>query len=160
MRFAPTTMRIAAVCLASTPAVLAAQLPPPPPPGSPNYVQLLEDSYNNRSMKDYGALFAENVTVYVDGKIVAKDREAFLQRVQSEFDRNLHIHSMSWAQGSQVLVMDQVMGCIPLKPSPGAVYHPCYEARATRYDLGDDHKIVAVHMLQADRAWNMHLSVE
>ena len=156
MRCADATFKIAAMCFALAPTVLSAQLPPPPPPGFPNYVQLLQDSYNNRSLKDYSALFDENVKTYVDGKIVSTDRDSLLKRVKSEFDNNQYVQSMSWAQGSQIIVMDQVTGCIPKKPNAGAVYHPCYKARAVRYDLGDNNKITAVHVLEANRAWNMH----
>ena len=92
----------------------------------------------------------------MDGKIVSTDRDSLLKRVKSEFDNNQYVQSMSWAQGSQIIVMDQVTGCIPKKPNAGAVYHPCYKARAVRYDLGDNNKITAVHVLEANRAWNMH----
>lgn len=141
-------------------ALSAAQLPPPPPPGFPHYVQDLQRAFNDRSLDAYARLFDAKVQVFVDGTLVASDRAAYLKRIRSEFARNLVIRSMSWAQGSQILVMDQVIGCIPLKQVHGVYAHPCYQARAVRYDLGNDHKIAAVHILTAENAWNMHPSDE
>lgn len=142
--------------LAVVPTASNAQPPPPPPPGFPDYVRLLSDAYNRRDSAAYGELFQEEVTVYVDGTLVASTRTEYLARIQSEFDANMHTRPLSWAQGSQIMVMEEVTGCIPVNPRPSVVYHGCTQARAVRYDLSGGHKIGAVHILRADRAWNIH----
>ena len=149
------------ICLLSlivmlVPATSIAQPPPPPPPGMPDYHTLLQNSYNERRLDAYGDLFAVAVHVYAEGKLVAESRSELLARIKAEFDRNLHLSLLSWAQGNQLLIMEEVMGCIPANPSPNVVYHGCPGARAVRYDLGNDGKIIAVHILDAERAWNMH----
>lgn len=133
-----------------------AQPAPPPPPGFPDYVHVLDDAYNARNIPAYGDLFREDVRVFVDGSLVASGRASYLQRAQSEFRRNLHVSTFSWAQGSQILAMQAVSGCIPVRPDPNTVYHGCHWVIAVRYDLSDDHKIASVHILEAERAWNMH----
>ena len=134
----------------------AAQPAPPPPPGFPDYVRLLDDAYNNHDIVAYGDLFRPDVKVFIDGSLVAPDRRSYLTRIQAEFRRNLHVSTMSWAQGSQLLVLQEISGCIPEQPDPRTVYHGCGWAIAVRYDLADDHKIASVHILEAERTWNMH----
>ena len=143
--------------LAILPAALVAQPMPLPPPGFPDYVNLLSRAYNDRDLKAYGDLFREDVKVYSDGVPIASDRAAFLVRIESEFQRNLRVRPLSWAQGSQILVMEEIDGCVPSQPDPHTVYHVCSEARSIRYGLADDYRIKDVHILEADRAWNMHV---
>ncbi|WP_267393941.1 MULTISPECIES: hypothetical protein [unclassified Sphingomonas] len=135
---------------------VSAQLPPPPPPGFPDYVHLLDDAYNKQDIIAYGNLFREDVRVFVDGLLVASGRPLYLERIKAEFKRNLYVSTLSWAQGSQILTMQSVRGCIPEHPDPNTVYHGCGWAVAVRYDLAGDHKIAAVHILEAEQAWNIH----
>lgn len=111
---------------------------------------------NKRDIAAYGNMFREDVKVFVDGALVASGRPLYLDRIKTEFKRNLYVSTLSWAQGSQILVMQAVRGCIPEQPEPHTVYHGCGWAIAVRYDLADDHKISEVHILEAERAWNMH----
>jgi hypothetical protein len=136
----------------------AAQPAPPPPPGFPDYVSLLDDAYNRRDIVAYENLFQPDVKVFLDGALIASDRPAFLDRVKAEFARNLHISTMAWAQGSQILALQAVQGCIPDRPAPNTVYHGCGWSIAVRYDLAANHKIESVHILEAQRTWNMHPS--
>ena len=147
---------LASTILFVFPAVLLAQPPPPPPPGFPDYVHLLDEAYNSRDLKAYANLFRQDVHVYVQGKLVASSRNELIARVRSEFEGNLHLRTLSWAQGGQILTMEEVIGCIPVQPDPNTVYHGCYKARAVRYDLADNHQIEAVYILEANNAWNMH----
>ncbi|WP_158914456.1 hypothetical protein [Caulobacter sp. S45] len=133
---------------------------PPPPPGFPAYVKLLDDAYNGRHLQAYGEIFRPDVKVYLADTLVSPDRASFLARIQKEFDSNIYLRTLSWAQGSQILVMEEMSGCIPVHPNPRTVYHGCHAARSIRYDLADDHKIEAVHILEADRAWNAHVGGE
>ena len=133
-----------------------AQPPPPPPPNFPDFVRLLNDAYNSRNLAAYGRLFHQNVKVYVDGKLIAANRDELLARIKSEFDQSLHVRTLSWAQGSQILAMDEVWGCVPDRIDPKVFYHACPEARAVRYDIADDKKIDVVSILEAKQAWNVH----
>jgi hypothetical protein len=142
--------------LAATSGKLLAQPAPPPPPGMPAYVTLLEEAFNGRKLDAYAALFQQDVKVYRNGVLIAADQKSFRDLIRTEFDRNLHVTHLSWAQGNQILVMEQVQGCIPTNINPGVSYHPCYSARAIRYDLANDRLISAVHILDADSAWNIH----
>ena len=126
----------------------------------PDYIGLLERSFNERDIAAYASLFTENVTVFVDGSLVASDRASYMKIIQAEFDQNIHISTLSWAQGSQLLVMQMVSGCIPLHPNPGTIYHGCQWAIAARYDLASDGKMASVHILDARQAWNMHATGE
>lgn len=136
--------------------VALAQPAPPPPPGFPEYVRLLDEFYNKRDISAYGSLFREDVKVFVDGSLVASDRALYLKRIQSEFLRNLTVSTLSWAQGSEILAMQSVNGCVPVRPDPLTIYHGCHWALAVRYDLANDHKIASVHILEAQGAWNIH----
>ena len=145
------------VCAALWPFHVAlAQPAPPPPPGFPEYVHLLDEFYNKRDISAYANLFREDVKVFVDGSQVASSRVQYLKRIKAEFERNLTVYTLSWAQGSEILAMQSVNGCVPVQPDPHTVYHGCHWALAVRYDLADDKKIASVHILEAERAWNMH----
>lgn len=133
-----------------------AQPAPPPPPGFRHYVHLLDNSYNKRDIEAYGSLFQDQVRVFVDGSLVASGRASYLIRIRAEFARNLHVSTTSWAQGSQILAMQVVSGCIPEHPDPNTLHHGCGWAMAVRYDLADDGKIASVHILEANQTWNMH----
>ena len=133
-----------------------AQPAPPPPPGFPEYVRLLDEFYNKRDISAYGNLFREDVKVFVDGSLVASGKISYLKRIQAEFRRNLTVSTLSWAQGSEILAMQSVHGCVPVWPDPHTNYHGCQWALAVRYDLADDHKIASVHILEAEGAWNIH----
>ena len=136
--------------------VAVPQPAPPPPPGFPENVRLLDEFYNKRDIAAFGNLFRDDVKVFVDGSLVADGRVIYLKRIEAEFQRNLTISTLSWAQGSEILAMQSVNGCVPVRPDPRTLYHGCHWAFAVRYDLADDNKIASVHILEAERAWNMH----
>lgn len=133
-----------------------AQLPPPPPPNFPDYVHLLESAYNSHDVGAYGKLFAPDLKVFKDGSLVASDLAAYLSQIKGEFKRNLHMSVHSWAQGSQLLMFQEMNGCISEASTPQIGGHSCTWSMAVRYDLGNDHKIVSVHILEADGTWNIH----
>jgi len=143
--------------LAASASSSGAQPPPPPPPNFPEFVSLLDNAYNSRNLAAYGSLFHTDVKVYVDGKLVASDRAGLLALIQSEFDQQLHVRTLAWAQGTQILAMENVFGCIPDHIDPHVFYHACPEARAVRYDIASDMKIEGVSILRAHSAWNMHV---
>lgn len=163
MRRARWIMAFALSLLMLSTSSLQAQPPAPNPPGFPEFVKLLDDAYTARNLKAYGDLFREDVKVYVDGTLVATDREGLLARIQSEFDQQLRVQTTAWAQGGgQILVLEAVIGCLPDHIDPKVAYHPCPEARAVRYDIEGGWqtkvwKIKSVTILRADEAHFFHV---
>jgi hypothetical protein len=156
MRAAHLALAVAGYAAMFPPHPVAAQPAPPPPPGFPDYVRLLDDAYNMRDIAAFGDLFQPDVKVFQDGSLIAADLPSYLKIIKSEFESNLHLLTVSWAQGSQIMVMRKVTGCIPDRPQPNIVHHGCQWTVAVRYDLDEHHKIASVHILTAERAWNMH----
>jgi hypothetical protein len=134
-------------------ATSAAASPPPPPPAFVDEVarQLLLTP-TRASFERYTRLFADDLTVAIDGKRIASNKADWLALERSRLgktDRKI----FGYAEGSNnILVFDRFDDrsdehC----PTGGTcVFDPRYHSRAVQYQLGSDHLIHAIRIVESD----------
>jgi len=140
---------MAGVALASS----AAASPPPPPPGFiDDMTKQLLPTQTAATIDDYARLLADNLTVTIDGKTVADSKEqwvAIVRKRLGKVDRTVD----AYAEGrDSILVFDDFDDksdehCPKLG---GCVFDPRYRARAVKYQVGADHLIHDIRIVQTD----------
>lgn len=134
----------------ATPALAA---PPPPPPVFIDQIaQQLLPTPSEANFDHYAALLAGNLKVFVNGDAVASGKPAWLaierQRL-GKVDRFVY----GFAEGrDNVLIMDRFDDRSDEHCPPGdkCIFDPRWHARAVRYDIGADHLIHDIRILDTD----------
>ena len=125
---------------------------PPPPPRA--FIDDIAKQLVGTAARfdDYARLLADDLTVTLNGKTVASNRAQWLaierDRV-GKVDRRVY----GYAEGrDDILVIDGVDDRSDERCPQGrtCVFDPRYRARAVQYQLGSDHLIHAIRIVQSD----------
>jgi hypothetical protein len=126
--------------------------PPPPPAFIDGIARQLVATPSSGNFDGYAALLGSDLEVTLNGKRVASGKPAWLaierQRL-GKVDRFVY----GYAEGrDNVLIMDRFddRSDEHCPSGSGCVFDPRWHARAVRYDIGADHLIHAIHILDTD----------
>jgi hypothetical protein len=139
--------------IAMTGASVASAAPPPPPPAFMDLIaKQLVPTQTVASFDRYAAFLANDLKVTVDGREIAANKSAWLAIERNRLgkvDRLVY----GFAEGSdKLLVLDRFDDrsdehC----PTEGAcVFDSRYHVRATQYQIGPDHLVHAIRILESD----------
>ena len=136
----------------SRPTIALAAPPPPPPELIDQIAQQLVPTPSSDNFVRYAALLADDLKVSINGIEVASNKPAWLaiQRKRlGKVDRFVY----GYAEGrDNILVMDRFNDRSDEHCPPGesCVFDPRWHARALRYEIGADHLVHAIRILQTD----------
>lgn len=140
---------MAGVALASS----AVASPPPPPPSFIDEIaRRLLPTQTPATIDDYARLLADNLTVTIDGKTVADTKQQWLGMVRQRLgrvDRTVE----AYAEGrDSILVFDDFDDKSDEHCPAGrtCIFDPRYHARAVKYQVGADHLIHDIRIVQTD----------
>lgn len=127
--------------------------PPPPPPSFVDEVakQLLL-TQTPASFPAYARLMANDLTVTLDGKRIAASKAEWLAVERSRLG-NIDRSVYGYAEGrDDILVFDRFDDRSDESCPQGhtCVFDPRYHARAVQYQLGPDHLVHAIRIVQSD----------
>ena len=135
-------------CSSST----VASPPPPPPAFLDDIAKQLSVTQTPASFGSYARLFADDLTVTLDGHIIAASKADWLASERSRLgkvDRSVY----GYAEGrDNILIFDRYDDRSDEHCPPGheCVFDPRYHARAVKYQLGPDQLVHAITIVQSD----------
>lgn len=131
----------------------AAASPPPPPPAFMDSVaKQLMQTQTPASFDRYADLLADDLTVTLDGKMIAANKGDWLAIERSrigKIDRSVY----GYAEGrDNLLVFDRFDDRSDEHCAQGGacVFDPRYHARAIQYQFGQDNLVHAIRIVQSD----------
>jgi hypothetical protein len=129
---------------------VAASPPPPPPEFIDEIAKQMVATPSVDSFDSYAGLFANNLVVTLDGKRVATTKAGWLglERLHlGKVDRRV----VGYAEGRDtILVKDQYDDRSDAHcPESSCVFDPRYSMRAVQYQIGPDHLVHAIRILQS-----------
>lgn len=150
---ADRAFRILTFAAAASLATASYAAPPPPPPAFVDAIaQQLIATPSAASFDQYAALFAGDLKVTLNGHQVASSKPAWLaierQRL-GKVDRFVY----GFAEGrDNILIMDRFDDRSDEHCWSGSrcLFDPRWHARAVRYDIGADHLVHAIRILDTD----------
>ena len=138
--------------LGSFPTLALAAPPPPPPAFIDQIAQQLVPTLSLDNFDRYAALLADDLKVSINGSEVASSKRAWLaiqrQRL-GKVDRSVY----GYAEGrDNILIMDRFNDRSDEHCPPGdsCIFDPRWHARALRYEIGADHLVHAIRILETD----------
>ena len=134
--------------LLSVPAISS---PPPPPPSYvTDLAKRVVPTQTEATFNDYAATFADDLTVSIDGASVASSRAAWIAKERhrlGKVDRRV----LGYVEGyNSILVIDRYDDRSDLPTSPTMLFDPRYITRAVQYQVGDDHLIHVIRIVQTE----------
>lgn len=133
--------------VASLPA--SASIPPPPPDYIMAMAKVMAPTLTPASFEPYTKLLADDLTVSVDGKPVAANKAAWLAVERSRLgkvDRTMLAHVEGY---DTLLVIDRYDDRSDLPDNPKMLFDPRYVIRAVQYQVGDDHLVHTIRIVQS-----------
>jgi hypothetical protein len=131
----------------------SASPPPPPPEFVGKAAAILIEDVKAGGFERFADLFADDVAAFHNGRPIATGKAAWLAYVRSRigrFERRLAAYSLasmpSEGSSGDLLVIDEVQ---PVAP-PGMIADARWGTRATLYQFGQDQRIHAVRIVEAD----------
>lgn len=126
--------------------------PPPPPSFIDDVAKQLVPTQTPTSFASYASLLANDLTVTLDGATIAASKDEWLaiERARlGKIDRSIY----GYAEGrDNILVFDRFDDRSDEHCPQGhtCVFDPRYHARAVQYQLGPDHLVHAIRIVQSD----------
>lgn len=136
----------------AVPSSTAASPPPPPPSFVDDIAKQLVPTQTRASFATYASLLADDLTVTLDGTRIAGNKAEWLAIEQprlGRIDRSVY----GYAEGhDNILVFDRFDDRSDERCPPGhaCVFDPRYHSRAVQYQLGPDHLVHAITIVQSD----------
>jgi hypothetical protein len=130
----------------------AASPPPPPPTFIDDIAKELVRTQTAASFDRYAALLADDLSVTLDGRIIAANKAEWLameRRRLGKIDRSVY----GYAEGrDNILVFDRFddRSDVHCRQGPTCVFDPRYHARAVQYQFGADHLVHFIRIVQSD----------
>lgn len=127
---------------------------PPPPPHSfvDDVANQLVPTQTPSTFDRYASLLADDLTVTIDGKKIAANKADWLAIERSRLgkvDRSVY----GYAEGrDNILVFDRFddRSHEHCRQGGTCVFDPRYHARAVQYQLGQDHLVHSIRIVQSD----------
>ena len=126
--------------------------PPPPPQFVDDIARRLLPAPSLPSFDDYAALLANDLKVTVNGKVVARSKPEWLA-IERQHLSKAGRYAYALAEGrDNILIIDRFddRSDEHCPPAHGCLFDPRWHSRAVRYQLGMDHLIHAIDMLEAE----------
>jgi hypothetical protein len=146
-------MRLLAGLLALWMSSFANASPPPPPPRIiQNIAEKLLPTPNTTSFGAYSGLFANDLTVTMNGRTVAANKGEWLAIERARLGKiDRFVYGFA-ADNDSVLILDRFDDHTDEHCPPGdkCVFDPRWVARAVRYEIGADHLVHHMRILQTN----------
>jgi hypothetical protein len=146
-------MRLLAGLAASWMGSFANASPPPPPPQIiQNIAEQLLPTPTRSTFGAYSALFANDLTVTMNGRTLAANKEEWLTIEKARLGKiDRFVYGFA-ADHDSVLILDRFDDQTDEHCPPGdkCVFDPRWVARAVRYDIGADHLVHHMRILQTN----------
>jgi hypothetical protein len=147
------TIRWLLFCASSMSASSVIASPPPPPPAFiDDLAKQLVQTQTSASFAAYASLLADDLTVTLDGKMIAANKAEWLaiERARlGKIDRSVY----GYAEGrDNLLVFDRFDDRSDEHCAQGStcIFDPRYHARAVQYQIGPDHLVHSIRIVQSD----------
>jgi hypothetical protein len=144
-------LQICVMALAVSLPTVAAAAPPPPPPGFIGALaKRIVPTQTPNSFDQYANALGDDLKVSINGRQAAADKTAWLmseRRKLGRVDRRI----LGLVEGrDSILVLDRYDDRSGLPTSPNLLFDPRYKTRAVRYEIGADHLIHAIHIVETE----------
>ena len=126
--------------------------PPPPPAFIGDIAQQLMSDQTSESFPGYAKLFAPDLTVTQDGRVVAASKAEWLAIEQARLGKTARF-IYGYAKGrDNILIFDRFDDKSDERcpQSRICVFDPRYHARAVQYQLGTDQLVHFIRIVQSD----------
>jgi hypothetical protein len=136
----------------------SASPPPPPPPVTVELSSRLVPTPTAENFASYAGVFAGDLTVMMNGKIIASSKSEWLSLERSRLGKVDRV-VLGHAEGhDNVLVLDRFDDRLDEHcPSGGlCVFDPRYHVRAIRYQVGADRLIHAIQIVESEGLLQTH----
>ena len=130
----------------------AASPPPPPPAFIDVAAKQLVQTQTSASFDRYANLLADDLSVTVDGKVIATNKRDWLAIERARLGK-IDRHLYGYAEGrDNLLVFDRFDDRSDERCPQGGtcVFDPRYHARAVQYQFGPDHVVHSIRIVQSD----------
>jgi len=130
----------------------AASPPTPPPTFIDDIAKQLVPTQTSASFDRYAGLLADDLTVTLDGKVIAANKADWLAMERprlGKIDRSVY----GYAEGrDNLLVFDRFDDRSDEHCPQGdtCIFDPRYHARAVQYQFGPDHLVHSIRIVQSD----------
>ena len=142
-----------AVVLTLLPFAARAAPPPPPPEFIDNAARVLSADLTPQNFEDHANLFADDLHVFEDGRLIASNKSLWLDRERGQLGK-VERHLIGYAEGrDNVLIVDEFDDRSGLPVRPGLLFDPRFVTRAVRYSFGEDHLVHEVRLVQGGGFW-------
>ena len=139
--------------LAASFGTLASASPPPPPPEFvQNIAEKLVAAPTETNFPTYSGLLADDLTVIANGHTIAASKDVWLSVERARLGRVDRLVYGFAADNHSVLVFDRFDDRSDEHCPPGheCIFDPRWVARAVRYEIGADHLVHQIRILQTD----------
>ncbi|WP_157222488.1 hypothetical protein [Novosphingobium sp. AP12] len=133
------------------PSVTFAAPAPPPPPGVTELASKISDTLTPATFDQYASLFADDVKVYSNEKLLAGSKAEWLVIARKISEKWSITKIDSAIDPSSVLISETVSSIAPYRP--GVISDCCYWARASRYSISSSKLINEVRFLESGSYW-------
>lgn len=123
---------------------------PPPPSFINDLAKQIVPTPTASSFDQYVAVFADDLTVTMDGKQIAPNKVAWVASERHRLGK-VDRFVVGFAEGYDALLfIERYDDRSDLPFSPGMLFDPRYKARAVRYAVGADHLVHNIQIVQTD----------
>lgn len=142
-----------AVCLALSLGAALASPPPPPPEYVNNATETLLGELTPKTIDVYASLFADDLHVFQDGRLIAAGKAAWLALERDRLGK-VERHVIGHAEGrDNILIVDVFDDRSGLPVRPGLLFDPRFITRAARYQFGSDRLIHEIRFVEGGGFW-------
>ena len=130
----------------------AASPPPPPPSFIDDVARQLVPTQTPATFDRYASLLADDLTVTLDGKRIATSKAGWLAIERSRLGK-INRSVYGYAEGRDNLLVFDRYDDRSDEHCPEAhtcAFDPRYHARAVQYELGPDHLVHSIRIMQSD----------
>lgn len=138
-----------ALLLLGTALSARASVPPPPPEYITDMAKVVAPTLTATSFAAYAKLLGNDLTVTIDGKPVATSKAAWFATERhrlGKVDRTMVAHVEGY---DTLLVIDRYDDRSDLPDDPKILFDPRYVIRAVQYQVGDNHLIHTIRIVQS-----------
>jgi|SRR5579884_2266743 len=133
-------------------APVGASPPPPPPRFAQAIAEQLITTPSEANFAAYAALLADDLTVIANGRKIAANKREWLSLEQARLERvDRFVYGFA-ADNHSVLILDRFDDRSDEHCPTGhkCIFDPRWVARAMRYEIGADHLVHQIRILQTD----------
>jgi len=129
---------------------IRASVAPAPPSFIDDLAKQLVPTPTTSSFDRYVAVFADDLTVTIDGRQIARNKVAWVATERHRLGKVDRV-VVGFAKGyDALLIIERYDDRSDLPSSPAILFDPRYKARAVRYAVGPDHLVHSIQIVQTE----------